>query len=613
MNFNAALSQEDFLADLNPAQRRAVSFPGDQLLVLAGAGSGKTKVLTYRAAWLVAFRKVAPENILLLTFTNKAAAEMRQRLYSLFRKLGVVLPGRKMPVFAGTFHSFALMVLRRDGRSVGLDNNFVIYDETDQQALIKKQIKELHWDEKELEPAKVRAAISRAKSALIGPEIFLAQQTEDRQRQLAVLYQRYQQALRDNGAVDFGDLLFFAVRLWRENPEVLRKYRRRYRYLLIDEYQDTNQSQYWLTKLAARRRSLTVVGDASQAIYGWRGADYHNLLSLRRDFPKMEVVSLEKNYRSTANILAAADAVISNNTRHPILHLKSNRGRGEKICLYQASDEIDEAKYVVSQVQILVRQGWALNEVAILYRTNAQSRVFEETFLRYGVPYFLLGGVGFYNRAEVKDVLALLRVAYQPEDQIAWERIEKNMGIRRRRQVEAFLADKFPWSGATSELLEQLVAASGYLAKLQRDTADNRRRRENINELFSVSEQFPSLEDFLNNAALFQAGDYKAPAAEQGAVRLMTIHASKGLEFRSVFLTGMEDGIFPDNRSLADGEKLEEERRLCYVGITRAKERLFLSFARRRFRFGHRRAGVPSRFLAEIPENLFTFGDDEDW
>ena len=615
MNISRQFSQEEFLADLNPAQRRAVSFSGDQLLVLAGAGSGKTKVLTYRAAWLAAFQGVAPENILLLTFTNKAAGEMRQRLYGLFRRLRVTLPQGRMPVFAGTFHSFALMVLRRDGRTIGLPDNFVIYDENDQKAIIKKQIREQHWNEKEWEPARVRAAISRAKSALIGPEDFMAQQTGEKQRRLAILYRRYQQALKANQALDFGDLLFFTVRLLRQYPEVLAKYRHRYRYLLIDEYQDTNQSQYQLTKMAARDQSLTAVGDASQAIYGWRGADYHNLLALRHDFPKMTVVNLEQNYRSTANILAAADAVISNNVRHPILHLKSSRGSGEKIRFYQASDETDEAKYVAGQIQTLREQGWSLDEIAILYRTNSQSRIFEETFLRYQIPYFLLGGVGFYNRAEVKDILALLRIVYQSDDRVAWERIEKNMGVRRRRQVENFLSDNVPWQGSTAELLEQIVAASGYLAKFQRDTAENRRRRENIDELFAVSEKFPSLGDFLNNAALFQNGDYKVSSSGRGSVRLMTIHSSKGLEFRAIFLTGMEDGIFPDNRSLSDVEKLEEERRLCYVGITRAKERLFLSFARRRYRFGSRRPGVPSRFLAEIPEELFVFGDfdDEEW
>ncbi len=599
----------DFWQDLNPAQRKAVTYDGRQLLVLAGAGSGKTRVLTYRAAWLIAEKNVAPENILLLTFTNKAAGEMRQRLRQLLGRLQIKMTGRG--IFAGTFHSFAVQVLRQDGAKIGVDPNFVIYDENDQKRLLQKILKKFHRDEKEWPAAKLRAKISRLKNNLWDAAEFLATAENSYQRQVGEIYQAYQKALTQQKALDFADLLFKTVQLWQNYPPVLEKYRRRYRYLLIDEYQDTNKSQYQLTKLLARGQNLTVVGDASQAIYGWRGADYHNLLSLRRDFPEMATVNLEENYRSTANILAAADAVIAHNRRHPVLHLRSQRGPGEKIVLYPAATEIEEAKFVADQIDWLGDQGWNFNEMAVLYRTNAQSRIFEEIFFRRQIPYILVGGVGFYNRAEVKDILALLRVMYQPDDTLAWERIRENMGIRRQERVRQFVADHAPWTKTTGELLEAIVPASGYLEKLRRETPENHRRRQNIEELFNVSQQYPQLGDFLNNAALVQ-GEAGDDFSSQGAVRLMTIHASKGLEFRAVFLTGLESGIFPDSRSQGDPEKLEEERRLCYVGITRAKERLYLSYARRRFRFGRRQAGGPSQFLAEIPPHLLAIDDDVD-
>ncbi len=599
----------DFWRDLNPAQRKAVTYDGRQLLVLAGAGSGKTRVLTYRAAWLIAEKNISPECILLLTFTNKAAGEMRQRLRQLLGQLRIKMPGRG--IFAGTFHSFAVQILRRDGPKMGVDRNFVIYDENDQKRLLQKILKKFHRNEKEWPVAKLRAQISRLKNNLWEADEFLATAENDYQRQVGEIYRVYQEALAQQKALDFADLLFKTVQLWQNDPPILEKYRRRYRYLLIDEYQDTNKSQYQLTKLLARGQNLTVVGDASQAIYGWRGADYHNLLSLRRDFPEMATVNLEENYRSTANILAAAGAIIAHNHRHPILHLRSQHGPGEKIVLYRAKTEVQEAEFVADRIVSLRRQGWGLNEMAILYRTNAQSRVFEEIFFRRQIPYVLVGGVGFYSRAEVKDILALLRVVYQPDDILAWDRIRDNMGVRRQAKVRQFVADNTPWTKTTGELLETIVTASGYWDKLKRDTVDNRRRRQNIEELFNVSQQYPQLGDFLNNASLVQ-GEKDVDSQLQESVRLMTIHASKGLEFRAVFLTGLENGIFPDGRSAGDPEKLEEERRLCYVGITRTKERLFLSYAQRRFRFGRRQVNGPSLFLTEIPPYLLAVDDDVD-
>ncbi len=599
--------ENQLLTGLNSAQRQAVTAPEKAVLILAGAGSGKTRVLIHRAAWFL-WQKVSPEEMLLLTFTNKAAREMRQRLLTLGQRFGLWPRRYDLPLFAGTYHSFAYHLLRREGKKLGLATNFVVYDENDQLNLLKNLLKEAHW-EKMWQPAQLKAIISRAKNDLLTPADFARQQSDQRGQQLAAIYRRYQQVLSQNQALDFSDLLFYALQLWQRYPPILEKYRRRYRYLLVDEYQDTNHSQYQLTKLLARGQFLTVVGDVSQAIYGWRGADYHNLLALKRDFHPLRIINLEQNYRSTANILAAADAVISHNKRHPVLHLQATREKGAKINLYQAENEIEEAEYVARQIWQLFRAGWRWQDFAILYRTNSQSRAFEEVFLRRQIPYHLLGGVGFYHRAEVKDVLALLRVVYQPADLVAWQRIRKNLGKRRQQRVKEFVAANSPWTASTNLLLEKILLASGYQEKLSRPDPANQRRRENIDELFAVSRQFPDLATFLGNAALFQGEEWKKDG-QQGLVRLLTIHASKGLEFRAVFLTGLEDGIFPDSRSALDPEKLEEERRLCYVGITRAQERLFLTFARRRFRRGQRQNNHPSRFLAEIPEEFFDFGDD---
>lgn len=603
----------ELLGDLNPQQKEAVTYQGGPLLVLAGAGSGKTRVLTYRAAWLACQNEGRADRLLLLTFTNKAAEEMRERFAVLLERLG--FRDRTSP-FAGTFHSFAAFVLRRDGARIGIKNSFVIFDENDQKSLLKEIIKEMGVGEKRFSPNLIQAVIENAKNSLIDPKSFLESASDSWGEKVGYIYQEYEKRLRRFSGVDFSGLLFWSVKLFQERKEVLEAYRQKYRYVLIDEYQDTNHAQYILTKLLSQKdQNLTVVGDAAQAIYSWRGADYRNLMTLTVDFPNIKVINLEVNYRSTQNILDAAYGVISQNRCHPILKLITQNGKGDKVSLYQAYSEIDEVEFVVKKIEELIGDGVDPTQIAILYRTNAQSRVFEEVFIRAGVPYVLIGGVRFYDRAEIKDVLSLLRVFYNPNDLVSWQRIEKNMGKRRKERVENFLKKKRGRRMRSVELLEKLLNVSGYLDKFDKNKEEDVRRLENIKELTSVAERFPSLGDFLENVALVQQ-EYSAQEKEKRdylgkAIRLMTLHASKGLEFEAVFLVGMEDGLLPHAQNLNNAEKLEEERRLCYVGMTRAKRKLFLTFASRRLYFGKTSLNPPSRFLKDIPENLLYFENGE--
>ncbi len=611
------------LAGLNQQQHQAVTYEGGPLLVLAGAGSGKTRVLTHRAAWLVATGRAKPSQLLLLTFTNKAANEMKERLFRLLAPLSGQQANHRSLVaglFAGTFHSFCAYILRRDGEKIGIPNSFVIYDEKDQLALIKDLIKKLDLSEKRFKPASVKAVIESAKNDLVTPTLFSESVKGGWYQTVALIYQQYQKQLAQSNALDFNDLLMATVDLFKREPVILEKYQERYRFILVDEYQDTNRSQYVLTKLLAKKYGqLTVVGDAAQAIYGWRGADYRNLMSLTRDFSDIKIINLEQNYRSTQTILDAAYAVIAKNEKHPVLKLFTQNGSGEKIMVYRASSEIDEAEFVAEKIKQLVDfQGIDPTQVAVLYRTNAQSRTFEESFIRHSLPYILIGGVKFYERAEIKDVLALLRVFHNSKDQIAWQRIEKNLGKRRRLKVEQFLAEHENQDWTTKRLLEKIVLASGYLEKFDPDNEDDYRRLENIKELASVAEQFPDLGAFLENVALVQQ-EYSAQEKEKSrlaheAVKLMTLHSSKGLEFEVVFIVGLEEGLLPHSRSLEELEQLEEERRLCYVGMTRAKKKLFLTHASRRLYFGRTSYQEPSRFLDDIPEHLvIREGDDFDW
>ncbi len=623
-------AMEDLLKNLNPDQKKAVTFQANRpLLVLAGAGSGKTRVLTCRAAWLIGQAETKENGLLLLTFTNKAAGEMKERLESLLS------PSSKFKVqssklFAGTFHSFGAYLLRRHANRVGISRNFVIFDDKDQVNLLKNLIKEMNLPDDKYRPKTISSVINSAKNDLIDWQTFLDSAGDQWQENAGLVYKFYQEKLKKSNGLDFGDLLYLTVRLFKDNPHLRQTYHQKYNHILIDEYQDTNKSQYAITKLlTGNNQSLTVVGDAAQSIYSWRGADYRNLNSLKKDFPEIKVINLERNYRSTQIILDAANQVIAENKLHPVLELYTKKNSGDKIVIFQAKTESGEANYIVEEIINLINQEKVNpSEIAILYRTNAQSRTLEDALLRYQVNYILYGGVKFYQRAEIKDVLSLIRVWFNDKDTISWQRIEKNMGVRRKRRVKRFIRENNGQKWTTAELLNQIITASGYLEKYDQKDKEDYRRLENIKELFSVARQFPDIEKFLESVALVQQ-EYsvqeknKAGIADQ-AVKLMTLHSSKGLEFEVVFIAGMEEGLLPHSRSMSEIEELEEERRLCYVGMTRAKSRLYLTYAAKRLYFGKTNYNSPSRFLEKIPQDLTISEkttetldnwdwDDDDW
>ena len=603
----------DILTELNSQQQRATTYGDGPLLILAGAGSGKTRALTYRAAYLILEKHIPAENILLLTFTNKAAGEMKERIQRLIASH--LSPFTFHLPYAGTFHSFCAKVLRADGDLLGISHNFVIYDEADQADAIRGVIKKLDLSIKEYKPQSVLNTISGAKNELLSELEYPQYARGIWQKNVAQIYLEYQRFLRQNQAVDFDDLIFKVIDLFKKFPEVLGKYQNKYRYLLVDEYQDTNHAQYVLTKLlASRYRNLTVVGDCSQSIYGWRGANFRNLINLKSDFPALKIINLEQNYRSTKTILDVAYSVICHNTTHPILKLWTKNEEGEKIYLYEASSEINEAEFIVNQISRHLDQ-YRLSDFAILYRTNAQSRVLEEFFLQSGIPYVLVGGTRFYQRKEVKDVLAYLRLIANPKDTVSHVRIEK-LG---KARLEKFLN----WQERnlsknkrllTLDLFDELLKATNYLELYDPKDEEDLARLENINELRSVANEFPDLNDFLENVSLVEQESLPDKPISNGnkkeAVTLMTLHAAKGLEFPIVFIVGMEEGLFPHSRSLLDQSELEEERRLCYVGITRAKKKLFLTYARRRLYFGQHSANEVSRFIQDIPKDLIKIANE---
>lgn len=593
------------LSDLNPQQQRAASHSGGPLLILAGAGSGKTRALTYRAAYLILEKHIPAENILFLTFTNKAAGEMKDRIKRLVAS---------HPPYAGTFHSFCAKILRIDGNLLGIPPNFAIYDEADQADAIKEIIKKLDLSITDYKPRSVLTTISGAKNELISELEYPQYARGFWQKNVAQIYLEYQRFLRQNQAVDFDDLIFKVIDLFKKFPEVLGKYQNKYRYLLVDEYQDTNRAQYVLTKLLAKRdNNLTVVGDASQSIYGWRGANYRNLVNLKQDFPNLTIINLEQNYRSTKTILEVAYSIICHNTTHPILKLWTENEEGEKIYLYEARSEINEAEFIVNQI-LRHQDQHKLSDFAILYRTNAQSRVLEEFFLQSGIPYVLVGGTRFYQRKEIKDVLAYLRLISNSKDGVSLKRIKK-IG---KNRLEKFLNWQENLSESsqfnTLDLFDEILKATGYLELYDPKDEEDLARLENINELRSVASLFPDLNDFLENVSLVEQESLPDKPATNGdkkeAVTLMTLHAAKGLEFPIVFIVGMEEGLFPHSRSLLDQSELEEERRLCYVGITRAKKKLFLTYARRRLYFGQHSANEISRFIQDIPEDLIKIANE---
>jgi DNA helicase II / ATP-dependent DNA helicase PcrA len=613
------------LKDLNSEQRKAVLETDGPMIILAGAGSGKTRVLTYKVLYLMVEKEIRPESILMITFTNKAAKEMRERMQR-FLQDNSSQTISALPWIA-TFHALCAKILRIDGAHIGFSNKFIIYDSQDQMDAIKEAMKRLDLSIKDFKPYSVHATISQAKNELITAEEYLSLARGPFQETVARIYPIYQKILKENDAFDFDDLILQTIRLFKENEQVLQKYQKKFQYILVDEYQDTNRAQYILTRfLSATWKNICVVGDFSQSIYSWRGADYRNLSRFKDDYSNAKTFSLSQNYRSTQKILDGATAIISKNTSHPILKLWTENPSGEKIEIYEANNEQEEAEYVIRKmIQLGIKN---LNEIAILYRTNAQSRVIEEVFLHHGIPYLLIGGTRFYERKEIKDVISYLRLLSNPKDSVAYKRIEKlgkgrmkkfleyqqSVMLEQSTEIRASTADSSSeWlqddkkeNQKTIDLLDGALKATEYLEFYDEKVEEDRARLENIKELRSVAISFPNLTDFLENVALVEQeySSEKQNVNDKNAMTLMTLHAAKGLEFPVVFIMGMEEGLFPHSRSLMDKNELEEERRLCYVGMTRAKEKLFLTYTKHRLFFGQRTNNIVSRFLTELPEKL---------
>lgn len=630
---------------LNPQQAEAVINTEGPMLIMAGAGSGKTKVLTCRVANLLQ-KGVRPYRILAITFTNKAAAEMRERVNNMSG------PAAK-DVWLFTFHAFCARFLRMEiDKLPGYGGNFAIYDTTDSQNLIKQILKEMNLDDKRFQPSGILSRISNAKNALQDADAFARQAGDFYEQKVADIYSRYQQKLQLNNALDFDDLLMLSIRLLQENQEVREKYQDRFDYLLVDEYQDTNHAQYLLTKLlAAKHRNICVVGDADQSIYGWRGADIQNILDFEKDYPDAKVIKLEQNYRSTQVILDAANAVIENNTGRKPKNLWTENKNGADIIYFQAVDELDEARFVIEQLQNLQStENKKLGDMAILYRTNTQSRIFEEMLIKSGISYNMVGGVKFYERKEIKDIIAYLRVIFNPADSLSLLRIinvpKRGIGDASLAKIQAYAAannvslfeavsNASAVEGLSSrfvaklddlagiifelmnlaneapveDLIDRVLHDTGYMEELENErTPQAQSRIDNLHELISVAQEFAkseeenNLENFLAHVAL--VSDIDDAELGEDAITLMTLHSSKGLEFPVVFLVGMEEGLFPHARTLMDETEVEEERRLCYVGITRAKEKLFLSSTKMRTIYGNTVTYPPSRFLQEIPARL---------
>lgn len=595
----------NLLEGLNPEQQQAVLHSGSPLLILAGAGSGKTRVLTHRAAHLVESGKAKPENLLLLTFTNKAAGEMKNRMMQLLTRNSKLVTDN---FFAGTFHSFSCRMLRKYGPKIGIDNNFTIYDSDDSENLIRTILSDTHYTPQEFKISSLMYYIENCKNNFIMPDMAANTASGFWESVAAKIYVKYQLALRKNQALDFSDLIFQTTQLLTNDKKLTEEINNLYKFILVDEYQDTNQTQYLLTKLlAGPARQITAVGDASQSIYGWRGADYKNLMSLTRDFPETTIINLEQNYRSTQTILSAANSVISQNKTHPVLKLFTIRQSLELIHQYCAKDEIDEANYVCQKIKDLENRGLAYKDIAVLYRMNSQSRVVEEAFLKNNIPYVLVGGLRFYDRAEVKDVLALVRYIHNRKDDLSLGRLYKSMG---KRRTDSFVGgiDTIDKNSSSIDILNSAINLSNYMSKFDSTDEDDIRHIDNIDELKSVATTFPELSDFLENVALVQneysLQEKNKDKTKQTGVRLMTIHSSKGLEFESVFLLGLEEGLLPHSRSAIDVTQVEEERRLCYVAITRAKDFLHITYTTRRLQFGKSSYSQPSRFLQDIPEEL---------
>lgn len=632
------------LLNLNPVQKDAVSHFTGPAIVISGPGSGKTRVITHRIAYLIKERNIPPAQILAVTFTNKAANEMKERIAKLLglqstdyrlRQGKTVdrLPAGKagsqsavdLPTM-GTFHSIGAKILREDGSFLGIPRSFTIFDDDDSLTTVKEVLKDLDIDPKQFSAGTIKASIEGAKNELLNPKEYANLASGYFQQEIITkVYQEYEGKLEKQNALDFEDLLAKPVHLFQNFPAVLAKYQNRWRFICVDEYQDTNRAQYILTKLLANKhRNIFVVGDAAQAIYGWRGADFRNILNFSQDFPESKVFNLEQNYRSTQKILAAATAVVSQNRSHPILQLWTENPQGPPIVVYEAKNELEEADFVCRVIGRLLPsdKNFSFSSFAVLYRTNAQSRVVEEALLHEALPYILVGGVRFYDRREVKDILAYLRLIANPADNISYKRAvsvpPRGIGPAALREDHNPKVEQFDHSLAdlrekskkltTIEIVDLILSEIKYLDWLDDGSLEAAARVENVKELRSVAAEFPFLADFLENVSLVEReyGPEKPSLEKQkpDAVTLMTAHAAKGLEFPVVFMVGMEEGLFPHSRSLTDQNELEEERRLAYVGITRSKEQLYLTYARQRLYFGQKSEGTPSRFISDIPQEL---------
>jgi len=631
---------DELLEGLNPEQSRAVTTTDGPLLIQAGAGSGKTKTLTHRIAYLVATHRATPYNILAVTFTNKAAREMRERVAQL---VGQNAASRGFMPYMGTFHSICVRILRMDGEHIGIPRSFVIFDEADRLAAVKQASKQLGLDDKAFPPRVIAGLISSAKNELMTPADYDRAGGSPASRAAADVYPLYERILKDGGALDFDDLIGRTVKLLEDVPEVRAKWRQQFTYIMIDEYQDTNAAQYKLVKmLTGEANNIAVVGDDWQSIYSWRGADFRNILNFERDYPDCTVIKLEQNYRSTSHILNAAHGVVTRNQQRSDKKLWTAAGEGMPVQILQVGSERAETEAIVRRVKLgLDSAGRHYRDYAVLYRTNAQSRGLEETFIQYGIPYRIVGGVRFYDRKEIKDLVAYLRLIYQPEDRISFERIVnvptrgigakslqnfyewyEGLGLQlsdalaqavncgtvtgKAKKGLTELADIITSLRAVAEevppaaLIDSLVRRIGYLHYLDDKTPQAESRQENVREFMGVAQgyQEQGLALFLEEVALISDLDTYDPNGD--AVTLMTLHAAKGLEFPVVFMTGMEEGIFPHTRALYDAGEMEEERRLCYVGMTRAREELYMLYATSRMLYGSMQHNAPSRFLSEI-------------
>ena len=636
----------EFKKELNSSQYKAITRSKGPLLILAGAGSGKTRALTYRIAYHIKEKGVAPKDFLAVTFTNKAAQEMKKRLVKLVGK-------RANTIWITTFHSACARILRRDIQRLGYKNTFTIYDQDDSKRLIRNCLKDLDYDTKKFPPAFVAGVISSAKNELIDPEEFAKMTDNFKEEVVADVYYAYRERLLENNALDFDDLLNVTVSIFELFPEILNKYQEQFRFIMIDEYQDTNKAQYRLVNLLAEKyRNITVVGDEDQSIYGWRGADIRNILNFEKDFPESKTIKLEQNYRSSKTILETANDLIANNSERKPKTLWTENVEGSPVTVYQAKDDIDEAEFIISQIKSKKRK---LNDVAVFYRVNAQSRSLEEACMRYKIPYQIIGGVKFYEREEVKDILAYLKVINNPNDSVSFERIinKPNRGIgkttqdnlkrksrKEKKPLNEILKEEIKEINLSTKAMEQakkliklldnvqksdsivksiklVLKQTKYKEFLQRiHPSDFEDRLANIEELLISAAEFEhnnpekKLNDYLEEVALVSGID--DADFDKAQLSLMTMHNAKGLEFAVVFVAGMEEGVIPHLRSMGDTSKLEEERRLCYVAITRAMDELFLSYALSRHRYGHSSMSMRSRFLTELPDEKLNYYQPEE-